>query len=437
MSFETTTSRRGGLTMKEHRLTVPWDPFTTDAGDTFELFARELSLPGADGATASTDDRPALVYLQGGPGFPAPRPLDTSGWLGQALQDYRVILIDQRGTGRSHRIDSASAAEDRGVDKLKLLRQEYIVEDCEALREALGIDAWALIGQSFGGFCITAYLSHHPESVTHAYLTGGLPATTVGVDDVYRATYSKLAARHREFYAQFPWAEDRIREIAHHLDNADETLPTGERLSARRFRTIGIELGRGSGFAALAYLLEDPFRQVAGEKRLKTDFLAEVGDRVSFAHGPLYAAIHESIYGGVGGQDVTGWAAHRIRAEVEAFAEDADPRSADEYFLTGEHVYPWQFEEDPALHELADAANALAAHSWERSPYDPGVLATAPVAAAAAYYDDIFVPLELSLDTAGAYRDCRLHITNYFQHNGISVDGAGLFNILRDKIRDH
>ena len=39
---------------------------------------------------------------------------------------------------------------------------------------------------------------------------------------------------------------ERIEDIIHHLDNSEELLPTGERLSSRRFRTIGIELGRGS-----------------------------------------------------------------------------------------------------------------------------------------------------------------------------------------------
>jgi hypothetical protein len=49
-----------------------------------------------------------ILYLQGGPGFGAPRPIngiglsDKSSWLGAALgKGYkRVILMDQRGTGR-------------------------------------------------------------------------------------------------------------------------------------------------------------------------------------------------------------------------------------------------------------------------------------------------------------------------------------------------
>jgi hypothetical protein len=44
---------------------------------------------------------PWLVFLQGGPGFPGPRPYTRSGWVKRALQDYRVLLLDSRGNGGS------------------------------------------------------------------------------------------------------------------------------------------------------------------------------------------------------------------------------------------------------------------------------------------------------------------------------------------------
>ena len=50
---------------------------------------------------------PALLYLQGGPGFPAPR--QRFAWITHALsRGYQVVLLDQRGTGRSTRIDAAT-----------------------------------------------------------------------------------------------------------------------------------------------------------------------------------------------------------------------------------------------------------------------------------------------------------------------------------------
>ena len=419
--------RRFGHTIKEHVITVPWDySAPAESAETFELYAREIIPPGGE-------NKPALLYNQGGPGSGAPRPLGLGGLLGKGLERYRWILMDQRGTGRSHRIDGRSEEADRSVDRLRLLRQDNIVRDAERLREHLGLDKWSLFGQSFGGFCITAYLSLAPESVDRAYLTGGLPTLDKNIDDLYRTTFSKLKIRHDRFNRQFPWALGRIEEIIDHLDNSAETLPTGERLSARRFRTIGIELGRGSGFDSLAYLLEEPFRTVRGEKRLRSDFLAQVGSRVSFESGPLYAAIHESIYGGVGKLGATSWAAQRVRSEFPEFSEEGT-------YLTGEHIFPWQFEEDPALRPFRESAQALAAHEWtaQDAVYDADALGQAgAVAAAAIYLDDIFVPFEDSLATARAFRDLRPLVSNRFQHNGIHEDGAGILGELFRLIDDH
>lgn len=415
---------------------MPWNPFDPADGESFELFAREVFAPGNDNA-------PALVYLQGGPGFAAPRPSAASGLIGEALKHYRLILLDQRGTGNSHRIDAASDPADLTAERLACLRQEFIVEDAEALRRALGITRWSLFGQSFGGFCITSYVSRHPESVDEALLTGGLPGASASISDVYNATFAALRTRHERFYREYPHAQARIREICHHLDNSDERLPTGERLSSRRFRTIGIELGRQHGFSSLAYLLEDPFsptKNTLGERRLRRDFLAAVGAKVSFEAAPLYAAIHESIYGGVVDTSPTNWAAHRVREDHPGFAEDADPQGADPFYLTGEHIFPWQFDEDPALAPFRAAAHELAQRPWAHSPYDRDVLAagaSAPVAAAAVYLDDIFVPFAFSLDTAETYADCRVHVTNFYQHDGIAHGGAALFKLLRDKLADH
>lgn len=426
MTLQTSTSTRFGHTLREHRLTVPWDHHAPR--ETLEIFAREIIPAGGE-------HLPALLYLQGGPGFPAPRPVDRSGWLAAALEQHRVILLDQRGTGHSERIDAHSPHLDAA--HLRLLRADQIVADAEALREALGIPRWSLLGQSFGGFCITTYLSTHPESVEYAYLTGGLPSIDSHAEDIYWATFAKLSRRHEQFYTEIPWAEDRIREICHHLDNSEELLASGERLSSRRFRTIGIELGRGTGFDTLAYLLEEPFRNHRGEKQLRSDFLADVGQRVSFATAPLYAAIHESIYAGTA-PGPTNWAAHRISGMIPGFAADLDPRDADPFYLTGEHIFPWQFEEDPALIPFREVAGELArAEDW--SPlYDAAVLAeAAPVCAAAVYVDDIFVPLEHSLRTAERHRDLRPWITNELQHDGIRQEGAAIFRRLYQMVRSH
>ncbi|RNE49613.1 alpha/beta fold hydrolase [Corynebacterium alimapuense] len=419
-ALHTTTTMNFGLTVREHTLTVDWD--RTQPGESLEIFARELS---------RNDELPALLFLQGGPGHGAPRPTALDGWLNEALKDYRVILFDQRGTGRSTRIDRHADPALLDAAHLSLLRADHIVEDAEELRSALGFDNWDVLGQSFGGFCITTYLSRHPESIRQAFFTGGLPSIDTHARDLYRATYGKLAARHEVFYEEVPFAQQRIREICHHLDNSDERLPTGERLSSRRFRTIGIELGRGQGIRALANVLEAPFHEFRGERRLRGDTLAELGERLSFEAAPLYGVIHESVYGGTA-PGPTDWAAHRVREEIEGFEENLDPIHSSRFFLTGEHIFPWQFEEDPALQPFQSVAEQLAQREWP-ALYDEETMASAPVVAAAAVYtNDIFVPRELSLETASKLSNCHAWETASYQHDGLRVEGAKIFRGLKE-----
>lgn len=378
----------------------------------FTVFARVLGDPAA----------PALLYLQGGPGFPAPR--QRFEWVTHALErGYQVVLLDQRGTGRSTRIDAATPSLiDAKV--LTQLRADEIVADAEALREEMGLDRWDVLGQSFGGFCLMHYLAAHPDSVGRALFTGGVPSIGEGADEVYRATFAKLKRRHLQFDEAYPDAERMVREVCRHLEAQEELLPTGERLSARRLRTVGIELGREGGFESLARLFEASFHP---NGRLRTDFLAEVGERVSFAKGPLYAAVHESIYGGTV-PGATNWAAERVSRELAGFHPDASPDD-EEFYLTGEHIFPFQFDEDPALRPFKQVAHELAAKDdWSNlyaglgSDYD---------AYAAVYTDDIFVPRELSLQTASAI-GAQVFETDAYQHDGLRRHGAAVLGRLLD-----
>ena len=62
------------------------------------VFAREYIRDGQEAA-------PRLVFFQGGPGSAAPRMAPIGSWLDAALNHYRVVLVDERGTGNSHPLE--------------------------------------------------------------------------------------------------------------------------------------------------------------------------------------------------------------------------------------------------------------------------------------------------------------------------------------------
>ena len=187
--------RHPGTVLTDHMFLVPLDHAKPD-GEQIEVFGREVV---ATGKADQADDLPWLVFLQGGPGFAAQRPVGRETWLARALDSYRVLLLDQRGTGRSSRVTARSLARlgsaRAQADYLALFRADSIVLDAELIRRELtGGQPWSVLGQSFGGFCTVTYLSFAPAGMREALITGGLPGLDSRADDVYRITYRIVAA---------------------------------------------------------------------------------------------------------------------------------------------------------------------------------------------------------------------------------------------------
>lgn len=436
--MRTETYVQHSCTVHEHRIDVPLDhgkPVGPD-NPTIEIFAREVVRPGGE-------DLPHLVFLQGGPGGKGPRQGDfRDGWIGKALEDYRLVLLDQRGTGQSTRMDAQALADlpsdEARADRLMLFRQDQIIADAEALRAELGCEKWTTLGQSYGGFLTLAYLSTAPEAIEASLITGGLPGL-VHVDDIYRSTYAKTAARNRFYFSRHPRDERTVREIAAHLRGTEEYLPTGERLSTERFRMIGMGLGMQTRTDLLHYMLEGPWVSVHGERRLSSEFLEAVAAEVAMA--PMYGVLQEAIYACATPElagTATAWSADRLAEELPGFAKNADPLDESEpYYLTGEHMMRRIFDEDPSLAPLAATTDLLAARTDWPAVYSPERLAenTVPVAAAV-YYDDMFVPRELSLATAEAVRGTRTWVTNEYQHDGVRASSGKVFARLLDLVHD-
>jgi pimeloyl-ACP methyl ester carboxylesterase len=410
------TFRRPGLVCTDHLIEVPLD-HDDPSGPRIEVYGREVVAPGAE-----DKDLPWLLFLQGGPGHKAVRPGAAAAWLGRALRDYRVLLLDQRGTGRS---TPANRQTLRGIDDpaayLRHFRADSIVRDAEAFRRRLAGDRpWSVLGQSFGGFCAVSYLSMAPEGLREVFITGGLPSLTARADEVYRAAYPRVLAANERYFARYPGDEAIAARVAARLAGGDVRLPGGERLTVRRFQTLGIGFGADARFDSLHHLLEEAF--VPGGE-LSDTFLRGVDATVSYAANPLYALLHEACYGQ---GTATRWSAQRVAAEFPEFEPGGGP-----FRFYGEMIFPWFFEEDPALRPLRDCAEALAAYDGWPALYDPERLAanTVPVAAAV-YHDDMYVDREHSLRTAAAIRGLRPWVTNEYAHDGLSADAKVLDRLI-------
>jgi len=419
--------RHPGTVLTDHMFLVPLDHAKPD-GEQIEVFGREVV---ATGKADQADDLPWLVFLQGGPGFAAQRPVGRETWLARALDGYRVLLLDQRGTGRSSRVTARSLARlgsaRAQADYLALFRADSIVLDAELIRRELtGGQPWSVLGQSFGGFCTVTYLSFAPAGMREALITGGLPGLDSRADDVYRITYRIVAARNAAHYQRYPGDVAAARQVAEYLAAHEVRLPDGARLTVEAFQAIGGMLGSSTGTHELHYLLEDPFD---GDGGLSDVFLQEIYERVSFARAPLYAVLHEACYAQGA---ATRWAAQRVRSEFGSFDASAALSGDAPVLFTGEMIYPWMVDNDPALRQLREAAELIAERDDWPPLYDPARLAANEVpAAAAVYYDDMYVPAELSTPTAAAITGLKAWVTNEYEHNGLRVsDGRVLDRLI-------
>ena len=325
----------GTTLYRQHYFELPLDYQAKD-GEQIQVFAREVVDIAKD-----SQELPWLIYFQGGPGFPSPRVSGESGWIKRALQNYRVLLLDQRGTGNSTVISHETLAHlspEQQAEYLTHFRADNIVRDAEAIREKFGVKQWSTIGQSFGGFCTLSYLSLFPQSLQRCYVTGGIPSIEREADDVYRATYKRVEDKNRAFFAQFPQAQAMCREISDYLLNNEVKLPNGQVFTVEQFQLIGINLGAGAANLPMYFTLESAFVEVNGKKQLSYSFLNQMQQEQGYLTNPIYAILHESIYCQ---GTASNWSAHRVREQYPHF----NYQSGGEFRFTGEMVYPWMFDQ--------------------------------------------------------------------------------------------
>lgn len=423
--------RQPGTVLTDHHFEVPLNHADPD-GPQITVFAREVV--AIENAARTAGDLPWLCFLNGGPGRPGPRPAGRDNWLDRALRDYRVLLLDQRGTGRStpaNRLTLAGLGSPQAqAEYLTHFRADSIVADAELIRHRLtGGAPWSVLGQSFGGFCTVSYLSLAPDGLAEAFITGGLPGLSASADDVYLATYPLVAAKNAAHYKRYPGDVELARRIAAYLVRKEVLLPSGAPLTVEAFQALGHCLGMTTGSQELHYLLDEAFD---GDE-ISDDFRYRAESMRTFSGGPLYALLHEACYAQ---QAPTRWAAERVRERFGAFNAEAALDGSEPVLFTGEMIYPWMFRTDPVLQPLAEAAEILAQYeSWPRL-YDQIRLSVNEVpAAATVYYDDMYVPQQYSVDTAARIRGLKRWVTSEYEHDGLRVSGGAVLDRLIGMVR--
>ena len=125
----------------------PFDSFRLRVSDLHELHVEQCGNP----------DGTPVVFFHGGPGAGL-SPLHRRFFDPAA---YRVVLFDQRGSGKS-----------TPLGELRENTTWDLVADAERIRERLGIEKWLVFGGSWGSTLGLAYAESHPERCTGLILRG-------------------------------------------------------------------------------------------------------------------------------------------------------------------------------------------------------------------------------------------------------------------------
>ena len=219
----------------------PWDRGWLDVGDGHEIAFEQCGHPGA----------PVALVLHGGPGAcSAP---DDRRWFDP--RQWRVVLADQRGCGRS-----------RAVDPLHANTTAHLVADLEALRRHLGVAQWLLLGGSWGSTLALAYAQAHPQHVTGLVLRGVFLGTAAEgralfgslADDLHDALQRDNDPAHTAARAWWQCEQDHMA----HEGPARPALSDRTQRSAAGLRSarIGVHYARANWFLRDAELLQGASR---------------------------------------------------------------------------------------------------------------------------------------------------------------------------------
>jgi proline iminopeptidase len=190
----------------------PYDQGFLDVGDGHSIYYEQCGNPAG---------KPAL-FVHGGPGgggdVNARRFFDPAG--------YRVVVFDQRGSGRS-----------RPHASLEANTTWHLVADMERLRAHLGLTRWLVFGGSWGSTLALAYAEKHPQAVSELVLRGIFLLRRKELDWFYQHGASMIfPERWQDYLAPIPQNERGDLLAAYHRRLLSDDRAT--RLAAARAWSI-------------------------------------------------------------------------------------------------------------------------------------------------------------------------------------------------------
>jgi proline iminopeptidase len=124
-----------------------------------------------------------LVVVHGGPGMSHDYFLP---YLLPLARTHRLVFIDERGSGRSEKLEDVSA-----------YTVENMVEDVEAVRRGLNLGTINLLGHSYGGVVVQAYALKYQQHLAHLVLASTFHSTA-RMNEVLKKIKDRMAPELRQ-----------------------------------------------------------------------------------------------------------------------------------------------------------------------------------------------------------------------------------------------
>ncbi len=163
--------------------------YQLETGDGHQVYYEE---------SGSLDGTP-IVFLHGGPGAGC----DSEHRRYCDPEKYRIILLDQRGCGRS--TPHAS---------LENNTTQHLINDLEAIRKALGISKWVVMGGSWGATLALAYAESHPQQILAMILRGVFLGRAEDIKWLYSEGTRKIFPDYWQEFVQLIPEEERADIIS-------------------------------------------------------------------------------------------------------------------------------------------------------------------------------------------------------------------------------